>query len=494
MHTSLTFALFALAATPTVSPGLTLACGDVSEHSVVVWVQTDAAGPVEIEVDRDPAFSAPQTFRLNVDASTDFAGQRSIQGLRPGSRYHLRARAGAASAAGRCATAPAAEAAVRVRFLVGGDLGGQGWCRDPLEGYRIFDSMEKRHPDFFIANGDMIYADGSCPAIAAEGQRNLPGGFPGVSDPGVAWTDAAALRRIFFAHWRYNRADSKVRAFLSSTPIFAQWDDHEVGNDFGAAWPASPREPARAGFPILVAEGRSAFVAANPLRTGAAGGRLYRRQRWGRELELFVVDGRSHRAPNDQVDGPQKTLLGAEQKAWLVAGLRTSTATFKVVSFNVPLSVPTGSRADRYGRDGFANGTDDDFSSRTGFEHELLEILSSLERARVRNLVVVATDVHLAASLRHRIDLDGDGQAFVFYELISGPLRAGRRATLPQLDPTLSPVILFSEGNLFNFGEVEIVPARDASSTLLYTVRDQDGQVRPGSRLELRAEPSTPPP
>lgn len=62
--------------------------------------------------------------------------------------------------------------------------------------------------------------------------------------------------------------------------------------------------------------------------------------------------------------------------------------------------------------------------------------------------------------------------------------------TLRQLDPTLRPVILFSEGGVFNFGEVEITPATDGSpSRLVYTVRDERGELRPGSRLELTADP-----
>ena len=40
------------------------------------------------------------------------------------------------------------------------------------------------------------------------------------------------------AHWRYNRTDPAFQDFLRTTPMYVQWDDHEVINDFGAAWPA----------------------------------------------------------------------------------------------------------------------------------------------------------------------------------------------------------------------------------------------------------------
>lgn len=480
-----------LAAAP-IQP-LTVACGDVTADAFVVWAQADGPGTLVVDLEPvDPVGErdTPTTsLSLEATAQHDFAAQARVSGLPAGKRFHVHARTDAGTVTGHCATAPAADASVAVRFQIGGDVGGQSWCRHPEHGYRIFESMAAREPDFFIANGDLIYADGICPAEGPDGWRNIPGDFPSVSDPSVDWHDAATVREVFFAHWRYNRADRHLRAYLAATPVYAQWDDHEVANDFGAAWSDWPAAERRTGYATVAREGRDAFLAYNPIDTETTQGKLYRSARWGRELELFVLDGRSYRSRNDQIDGPDKTLLGAEQRAWLVDGLTRSTATWKVVSSNVPLAVPTGSRSDRFGRDGFANGTADDFSARTGFEHELLGILAELDRARVRNLVFVVTDVHLAASLRHRIDPNGDGDALVFHELVSGPLHAGRLPTLQQLDPTLSPVILFSEGNLFNFGEVEIVPDAAGTSRLVYTVRDPDGRVRPGSKLELDARP-----
>lgn len=480
----------ALAITP-----VAVACGDATADSFVVWAQSDAPGALVVDIEPIPlahsqAASSTTSLRLETTTPSDSTAQGRVSGLPSGTRFRLRAQTASGAVEGRCATAPGADELAPVRFQIGGDVGGQGWCRHPEHGYRIFHSMASRAPDFFIANGDLIYADGTCPADGPAGWRNVPGDFPAVSDPSVDWQDTAAVREVFFAHWRYNRADDHLRQYLAATPVYAQWDDHEVANDFGAAWTNWPAAGQRAGYATVAREGRAAFLAFNPIDTEATEGLLYRKIRWGRELELFVLDGRSYRSRNDQIDGPDKTLLGAAQRAWLVDGLKRSTATWKVVSSNVPLAVPTGSRPDRFGRDGFANGGADDFSSRTGFEHELLGMLTELDQAKVRNLVFVVTDVHLAASLRHRIDPNGDGDVLVFHELVSGPLHAGRLPTLQQLDPTLSPAILFSEGNLFNFGEVEIVPGEVAGrSRLVYTVRDTDGIVRLGSRLELSAAP-----
>lgn len=48
-------------------------------------------------------------------------------------------------------------------------------------------------------------------------------------------------------------------------------------------------------------------------------------------VEFFVIDCISYRSPVADVDTSSKTLLGANQKAWLKARLLSSTATFKVV-------------------------------------------------------------------------------------------------------------------------------------------------------------------
>lgn len=466
-----------------------IGCGDVTADAFTVWGRASGAGRILTEVDTDDAFSKPRNVRFGLDNDRHFAGQARIDGLEPDTEYYVRLSTGnKETITGRCRTAPAADQATPVRFVIGGDVGGQSYCRHAEHGYQIFAGIRARAPHFFIANGDSIYADGTCPESGPGGWPNVPGTFPSISDPAIDWTNSAEVRAVILDHWLYNSEDPHMTALFAETPRYVQWDDHEVVNDFGASRSTWPANVNRAGYKNLIFEAREAFLAYNPIHMADNENRLYRSFRWGRELELFVLDGRSYRDPNDHPDGPEKTLLGAEQRQWLIDGLLASDATWKVVSSNVPLAVPTGGRADQFGRDGFANGTDDDFSARTGFEYELLTILGAIE-SRVENLVFVVTDVHVAATLRHTVDLDNDGHALVFHELISGPLNAGMGSTLQQLDPTLRPVILFSEGGVFNFGDVEIEPATvDHPSRLIYTVRDEHGEIRSGSRLELTAQ------
>ena len=100
-------------------------------------------------------------------------------------------------------------------------------------------------------------------------------------------------------------------------------------NDFG------PRGEGRAILP----HGLAAFLDYNPVGPAP----LYRRVRWGKHVELFLLDTRSHRAPNLSPDTPDKSMLGADQRRWLERALLDSDATNKIVVTSVPLSIPTGS-------------------------------------------------------------------------------------------------------------------------------------------------------
>ena len=455
------------------------------------------------EISKDSSFARSETRHAttSVDSATDFTGTVKFDTLQPDTVYQYRvwfarnpgrgdpADAAAVATTGTFRTAPSAATSRAVSFIWGGDVGGQSYCRRVDQGYAIFGKMQALAPDFFIANGDMIYADGACPADGPDGPggwQNIPGDFPSIADPSVDWTNPAQVRDVYLKHWRYNRADPHHQQFLQSTSMYAQWDDHEVINDFGAQWTYwNSANIDRAGFPNLVAAGRRAFFEFNPIaRNQAEPGRIYRSFSWGKDMDLFILDARSYRSRNDVADTPEnnKTLLGAAQLEWLKEGLKRSTATWKVVSSDVPMSVPTGSLA--FGRDAFANGEP---TNPTGFERELRDLLLSLDRNNVKNVVFVTTDVHFATTIRYQTDVDADGDMLVLHELVSGPINAVR-GTPGALDPTFNPTALYAEGNLFNFGYAHLARGSDGRMHLLADIRGEDGQPRPGSAIDLTPE------
>jgi alkaline phosphatase D len=466
-----------------------VASGDVTESSAVVWSRADSAGVMHVTYGPVTGPSDQRTMEATAQAETDFTAQVLLTDLVADTlyRYEVQFIAGQSrsdTTAGVFRTAPPRETEHTVALIWSGDLAGQRYCRRPGIGYRIFTPMRAFRPDFFVANGDMIYADNDCPEQGIEPDwRNVPATFPGIGDPDVNWQAAAELAEVFNAHWRYNRADEQFRSFLASVPMYAQWDDHEVINDFGAPWQTYAPQPDRAGYANVVAAGRKSFFDYHPFdptTTREADGtrRIYRSYRWGAHVELFILDARSYRSSNTDDDSAAKTMLGGAQLEWLKTGLSASDATWKIVSNDVPLAVPTGSRADEFGRDAFASGEGD-----TGFETELLDLVRYMDAQDVHNVVFVATDVHSAAQLRYERDYDGDGDNLLFHELIAGPLSAIRGPAPVTLDPTLGPVMLYGEGELFNYGTIRVSTGNQAR--LSADVRDEFGHVRPGSELTL---------
>lgn len=473
---------------------------EATDTSAVLWARAPAEGSITFAL--EPAVSGGP-WTVAADPARDLTASQAIRGLSPATRYTVRATfnptKGHSSQPVQASfrTAPAPEAVSPVRFAMSGDLGGQGRCRrlgpDGAElGYPIFSAIAALKPDFFVMNGDQIYADNACkpegPGGDEQSWKNLPGPLRGVGDQDVSWEDAAALRQIYWEHWRYNRGDLHYQSMLSGTVLYSQWDDHEIINDHGMAWDAWRPSSARPGYRTLVEEGVAAFHAYNPVTTaGPADRGIYRSVRWGADLELFFVDARSFRSLNAAPDSPEqsKTLLGETQRTWLIDALKRSDASFKVLSVDVPLAEPTGSEAGEYGHDAWADGasdqTPDEGAEATGFERELRGLLTELDQAHVQNLVFITTDVHFAQIARFSVDLDGDGQPLVFHEVIAGPLSAWTSAVLPA-DPSFSPDVLYAEGGLFNFAWFT-VERREGVPTLVAQIRGEDGAVRPGGEL-----------
>ena len=195
-----------------------------------------------------------------------------------------------------------------------------------------------------------------------------------------------------------------------------------------------------------------------------------------------------------------KTMLGNEQLKWLEQSLSNSSATWKVISSDVPISVPTGANASILGRDGWANGNDTtSFSYKTGFEREFHGLLKYLDDNNVKNIVFVTTDVHFPANLRYEVDANNDGDKLTFHEIISGPLSAFRFGTqggvpIPQLDTTFEPQILYEEGGIFNFGYIRIQSMGEDDNDVndgidkVHLVSDiigEDGVPRSNSYLDI---------
>ncbi len=432
-----------------------VAVGDVSSHRALLWLRTD--GPASVQIEWAPlslwetaaklatvVAPVPRTALLATTAETDYTLTVPLEGLSPAThyRYHVmigsgdqpkKEFSGKLAAEGDFITLPESNTSAAVTFAWSGDLGGQGRCRQGVGGYPIFDVIDRRKIDFFLFLGDTIYADNLCPSPPNE--------------PGADFK-ATTLETYRLRH-RYQRGAEALQRFLRTVPVYAIWDDHEVRDNFSG--PFDPYMPA----------GRQAFREYWPIDSPEKEpNRLYRSVRYGADLELFILDTRQYRSRNEDQDGPDKTMLGSTQLQWLLDGLRTSTATWKVIATSVPLSIVKGG----VGNDGW--GAD---NNGVGFERERQVIVDAILRQKLKNVVFLGGDVHWVQANAYDPDQDGH---IDFHEYMAGPLSA-RPGRITAASEGLHPTRLVNESGYQNFGLV-----RATRHSFDVTVIDEAGDTR----------------
>jgi len=437
------------------------AISEITQGSVVFWARANRESYMQVSISAVTDGSEARAIAAVTQASADndFTAKVQVTGLIAGTEYNYRiwfsetkdpdtGREQSQLVHGKFRTAPTADTQQAIRFAWGGDLAGQNVCRDREQGFPIFRVINQRQYDFFIGLGDMIYADALCEQTGLYGNEQIPGDFSRSAD-----------LENFRAHWRYNREDPDFLALLAKFPYYSIWDDHEVVNDFGPQTDIRNIPPYVAGERLMPI-GLKAYLEYNPIMPQSPdSNRLYHQVVKGRHLELFFLDNRQYRDPNSDPDAENdgKTMLGTEQLQWLIDGLSTSAATWKVIVSSVPISIPTG--ANELGRDGWAN-----FDQDTGFETEMWKLLNELRQNSVRNIIFITTDIHFGTGFRYRpfVDLPD----FEFYEFATGPLNAGAYLR-DEFDDSFGPRRLYHYGSnsiktfdeavrWFNFGQMDI--------------------------------------
>lgn len=263
---------------------------------------------------------------LPTAAARDFTRQIPLDGLAADTPYMVTVEArpaapGAEATAVETATfrtAPAPDQRRPIRFTA---MTCQFYGRrDRPDGFRIYPSMAARRPDFYLSIGDNVYLDSESPRATS-----------------------VELARY---HWQRMFTLPAIASFLRSVPGYWLKDDHDLLlND---AWPEI--EPGIAA-PLTFEEGLAVFAEQNP-----APERPYRTVRWGKGLQLWLVEGRDFRSPNDMPDGPGKTIWGAEQWRWLRESLLASDADWKVLVSPTPIVGPDrANKADNHANAAFSH-------------------------------------------------------------------------------------------------------------------------------------------
>jgi alkaline phosphatase D len=456
--------------------------GDVTASSALVWARADRPARMLVEVSRSESFRhARRVAGPAVTPRSDLTGKVRLPELPAGERLFYRVRFADLAdptlvgppLTGQFRTAPTRRR--DLRFVWSGDLAGQGWGINPdFGGFRIFDAMLARRPDFFLNSGDTVYADGPLVATVP-----LPDGTVWRNLVTEEKSKVAETLAEYRGQYKYNLIDEALRRFAAGVPQVNQWDDHETRNNWYPGQVIDDPRYTEKRIDVLAARARQAFTEYVPIdhiRPDGTG-RIYRKLSYGPLLELFVLDMRTYKDPNTPglETTPDGGILGRQQLDWLKRELAASRAVWKVIANDLPLGlvVPDGTNIEAV-----AQG---DPGAPKGRELEIAELLSSLRRHHVRNIVWLTADVHYTAAHYYDPAKAVFGDFDPFWEFVSGPLNAG--AFGPNaLDPTFGPQPVFvhapptpaigpASGYQF-FGEVGIDAA---TATLTVTLRDLTG-------------------
>ena len=465
--------------------------GDVSADGGVVWARADRPSRLIVEASTTDSFKEI-IARSFMDAlpESDLAAKLALEGLPAGQDivYRISAQSLAEpgiigeAVTGRFRTAPVEKRSVS--FLWSGDTAGQGWGIDETRGgMKTYATMLKHRPDFFIHSGDTIYADG---AIAAE--QKMPNGEMWKNIVTEEKSKPAETLAEYRGNYKYNLLDANVRAFNADVPMFAQWDDHEVTNNWWPEEPLTRTAHARAKYTEkfmlpMVARAARAFHEYMPIRVFGEPGRVYRKIAYGPTLDVFMLDMRSYRGPNGEnkqtAYGPDAYFMGPAQIAWLKRELKASKATWKVIAADMPIGLYVVYDGDRkWGSEAIAQA---DNGVPLGRELEIADLLSFMKRERIRNTLWLTADVHYTAAHYYDPNKAQFSDFDPFWEFVSGPLHAGTFGP-NDLDATFGPQLVYvnapskeqgqnlppSAGLQF-FGHVAI---DGASEQLTVTLRD----------------------
>jgi alkaline phosphatase D len=422
--------------------------GDIAQDSAVLWARADREAFLTAEWATTESFAdAVPVQRLALGEATDYSGKLLLTGLPPGQDVFVRVvmtdlfdtRSASEPVIAHFRTAPAA--ARDISFVWSGDTAGQGWGIDEARGgMTTYRTMLGHDPDFFIHSGDTVYADGPMKA-----EVDLKDGTKWRNVLIEQKTKVAETLDEFRKQYLYNMMDANVRAFNARVPMLAQWDDHEVTNNW--YWQKELSGDDRYSekrAAVLAARAMRAFHEMNPIRPVAEEpGRVYRRVSYGPLLDIFFIDLRTYRAANGDNVQPAldegARILGAVQLDWLKREMKASRALWKVVASDMPIGlIVWDDFRNQKGSEAIAQGD----GPALGRELELADLLSFLKRERVQNVVWLTADVHYTAAHRYSPERAQFQDFDAFWEFVSGPLHAGTFGP-NALDNTFGPEAVF---------------------------------------------------
>jgi phosphodiesterase/alkaline phosphatase D-like protein len=377
--------------------------GDVTSSSAILWGKANKSGGYSLDVANNRRFRNFRAHFVVARKSDDNTVQRRVRRLEPNTRYWFRfvGNGGRRSDVGTFVTAPRRSQNKTIEFAWSGDQDfnpAPGQTRPHWNGGGVLSRMQAERNAFNVMLGDTMYSDSE---------------IPGRLQP------IALTVKQKWAKYKVNLGNRALRALRRSAGFYSVWDDHEFVNDFSPA-ENSFDNGVNINGRTLFRRGARAFLDYAPVRWTQRDG-VYRRFRWGRNLEVFFIDNRSFRSANadeggvcdnpqtgnpdlaptvpqsirtafapvyppfaqpvsqaciDRIRDPNRTYLGQRQLDRFLRQVRRSTARFKVIMNQMPIQQYYLLPYDRW----------------EGFEADRQRVLSGLQG--VKNVIFLSTEVH----------------------------------------------------------------------------------------------------
>lgn len=331
---------------------LGVASGDPWPDGVVIWTRlaTDpmapggGMGPPPVEVTWEVAEDErmARTVQRGTFTATPGLGHAvhvELRGLQPARTYFYRFRAAShESRVGRTRTAPDPGSDAPIRFL---NAGCQNYEHGLFTAWRH--AAAEEDIDFVFHYGDYIYE-----------YRTRPGSRPLARTHNSA--DVLTLED-YRARYAQYRLDPDLAAAHAAHPFVTTYDDHEIENNWAGL--ISQRDGVRfpdrtspEAFALRAAAAFQAWYENMPVRTTTLPRgtdiTAYRRLRFGRTLDLHVLDTRRFRddqpcgdgrvRPCDAVARPDAQMLGPAQEAWLHDGIARSGTRWQILAQQIFLA------------------------------------------------------------------------------------------------------------------------------------------------------------
>jgi VCBS repeat-containing protein len=408
-----------------------VAAGDPTTNRVTLWTRTydtsdtsrrtGITEAVTVQVATDAAFN---TIVFTADGQTsaadhDYTVKIDATGLQADTTFYYRykTKAGELSSTGTFKSAQLASSDGAVHIGHSGDIDGL------MRPYPLMVDLAAQKFDAFIFNGDTMYETLSTGSPAT----------PSTRDAAIGVVTQQALLDAYHRKYLENLLPtstgtySGLKDFFAAQANFTTWDNHELGNKayINGGAPATLYNSSANGSSVVANDVNTtsqyindlvtfdtlqqAFLDYQPIRTpeviNAPGDprsngelKLYGTQQYGQNAQIFNLDTRTFRDvrlnkavggddTGARADNPDRTVLGATQKAWLKQALldaKTAGVTWKFINITDPIDMIGG----------YDSGLDGGKSWWGGYRAERNELLKFIDDNNIKNVIFLASDDH----------------------------------------------------------------------------------------------------